>query len=162
MYILNVKALKSEINQAKVNDRYLLPYLIGYCILISIASAINIEYTAWDHAANVMIVLLTGPAVYFLYRSNSSNPEGSFLSNWLLMSWVCGFRYSIFFMVPLYVIMMIAGISFGGEVQEPSPFSNRRYSSDTSFDGSIVSVLFYILFVIYTAKHIRSIRKFGA
>ena len=162
MYILNIKALKSEINQAKVNDRYLLPYLICSCIIASILSAINIETTAWDHAANVMIVLLTGPAIYFLYRSNSSNPEGSFLSNWFLMSWVCGFRFGIFFMLPLYVIMMIAGISFGGEVQEPSPFSNRRYSSDTSFDGSIVSVLFYILFVIYTAKHIRSIRKSDA
>lgn len=162
MYILNIKALKSEINQGKVNDRYLLPYLIGYCILVSIASASNIEFTAWDHVANVMIVLLTGPLVYVIYRSNSSNPDGSFLSNWLLMSWVCGFRFGIFFTLPLYVIMMIAGISFGADVQDDSPFSNRRYSSDTSMDGSIVSVLFYILLMIYTAKHIRSIRQSDA
>ena len=148
MYILNIKALKNDISQAKVTDRYILPYVIGYSILVSLASALSIEYNAWDHVANVMIVLITGPAVYYLYRSNSNNPEGSFLSNWILMSWVCSFRFTIFFMVPLYIIMIIAGVSFGGDI---------RYG--TSMDGSMVSVLFYILLVVYTAKHIKSIGR---
>ena len=67
------------------------------------------------------------------------------------MSWVCTFRFTIFFMVPLYVIMLIAGVLFVGEVEE---------YRQTTMDGSLslVSVLFYILLVVYTARHIKSLR----
>ncbi|MCY4546507.1 MAG: hypothetical protein OXD39_14835 [Gemmatimonadetes bacterium] len=151
MYILNIKALKHEINEGKVTDRFLLPYVIGYGVLVSIAVALNIAYTTWDHVANVLMILIAGPAYYYLYRSNKQNPEGSFLPNLLLMSWVCTFRFTIFFMVPLYVIMLIAGVLFVGEVEE---------YRQTTMDGSLslVSVLFYILLVVYTARHIKSLR----
>lgn len=148
MYILNIKALKNDISQAKVTDRYILPYVIGNSVLISLAIALNIEFNAWDHVSNVLIILITGPAVYYLFKSNSNNPEGSFLPNLVLMSWVCTFRFYIFFVIPLYVILMIAGVSIG---------EGENILEDSNMGDSMASVLIEILLVIYIAKHIKTI-----
>lgn len=141
MYFFNIKALKQDINQGKptTDDRYVLPYLICYFVLSFLATTVllllEIEFTVWDQIDILFGVLIAGPAVFYLYRSNRDNPAGSFLSNLVLISWVCGFRFYA------VVIPILALLSLAGEIYV------------------IASMLFNVLYIVYVARHIRSVKS---
>lgn len=165
MYFFNIKALKQDINQGKsTDDRYLLPYLICKSVLLSLTLAIvlplYIKFNAWDHIDNVFTVLIAGPAIYYFYRSNQGNASGSFLANLLLINWVCFFRFFAV-AIPVFVLFTLIGVLSGGPFEEESTrrFGNRvAISATTPVDG-IVSMLVDVLYIVYVARHIKSIKS---
>ena len=167
MYLFNIKALKQDIKQGKTTeDRYLLPYVIGHFLIwsltVALAFPLYIEFNVWDHIDNVFTVLIAGPAIYYLYRANRDNTNGSFLSNLVLISWVCNIRFSAF-MIPVFVILLLIGILSGGPFEEEptrsfESFGNRAARSSTSLGDCIAMMLVDVLLILYVARHIKSLK----
>lgn len=165
MYIFNIKALKQDIKQGKTtDDRYLLPYVIGHFVLwsltLALALPLYIKFNVWDHIDNVFTVLIAGPAIYYLYRSNRDNASGSFLSNLVLFSWVCNFRFFVI-TIPFFILLLFIGVLSGGPFEEETSrsFGNRVTISSTSPVDCIAMMLVDVLYILYIARHIRSLKN---
>jgi hypothetical protein len=116
MYIWRLKALKAELRGGVMPARRVLPYILGFAILLALIAQLPLFLqfpgaNTLDVVNCIGTVVLTFGGLWAAYRANGG-PQGSDLAARLLaLTWVMGWRFFPAFML----VMLIAAVVASGQ-----------------------------------------------
>jgi hypothetical protein len=107
MYIWRVKALKAELRAGPMPARRVLPYILGFAILLALVAQLPLflpfpRANKWDVVNCVATVVLTFAGLWAAYRANGGPHGSDFAARLVSLTWVIGWR-----LFPAFILVMI-------------------------------------------------------
>jgi hypothetical protein len=108
MYIWRVDALKAELRAGPMLARRVLPYILGFAILLAIAFQLPLflplpDANKWDVVNCVSTVALTFGGLLATYSANGGPRGSDFAARLVALTWVVGWR-----LFPAFIVLMLA------------------------------------------------------
>jgi hypothetical protein len=115
MYIWRLKALKAELRAGPMLARRVLPYILGFAILLAIAAQLPLflplpEANKWDVVNCVGTIVLTFGGLLAAYRANGGSHGSDFAARLVALTWVVGWR-----IFPAFIMLMLAAVVLAPE-----------------------------------------------
>jgi formate hydrogenlyase subunit 4 len=115
MYIWRVKALKGELRAGPMPPRRVLPYILGFAILLAIAAQLPLflpfpQANKWDVVNCVGTVVLTFGGLWAAYRANGGPHGSDFAARLVALTWVVGWR-----LFPAFILLMLIAVVLAPE-----------------------------------------------
>ena len=115
MYIWRIKALKRELRAGPMPARRVLPYILGFAILLAIAAQLPLflpfpQANKWDVVNCVGTVVLTFGGLWAAYRANGGPHGSDFAARLVALTWVVGWR-----LFPAFILLMLIAVVLAPE-----------------------------------------------
>jgi len=107
MYFIRYYPLKERLKNRSIDDREALTYLILFCVLEAIATALpGSEYkNRWDYIATGMTLLITLFGVIYAYQRNGGRHGYDLIHKFVVLGWVVAIRFLIG-SVPVFIAIL--------------------------------------------------------
>lgn len=104
MYFIRYSSLKERLKNRSIDDREALPYLILFCVLEAIATALpGSDYkNRWDYISTGVTLLITIWGVIYAYQRNGGRNGYDLIHKFVILGWVVAVRYLIG-VVPIFI-----------------------------------------------------------
>jgi uncharacterized RDD family membrane protein YckC len=149
MHCWNINRLKFELINNRLSGRQTLFYLS--CILFVQTALRVLAYTAegrsnrWDNLdAALFLVLMAIGAVYCFY-ANGGRQGKDFVSRYISLAWVFGWRYAIMVVIPLSVCFYVIPPIF------------IEFPEETQWYDVLFNAVMSLSFYFFLARHIRDV-----
>jgi hypothetical protein len=108
MYIWRVQALKAELRAGPMLPRRVLPYILGFAILLAIVAQLPLflpppDANKWDVVNGASTVVLTFGGLLAAYSANGGLHGSDFAARLVALTWVVGWR-----LFPAFIMLMLA------------------------------------------------------
>lgn len=106
MYFIRYTPLKERLKNRSIDDREALPYLILFCVLEAIATALpGSDYkNRWDYISTGVTLLITILGVIYAYHRNGGRNGYDLIHKFVILGWVVAVRFFIG-VVPIFIVV---------------------------------------------------------
>ncbi len=136
MYFIRYAPLKERLKDRSIDDREALPYLILFCVLEAIATALpGSEFmNKWDYISTGATLLITIWGVMYAYRHNGGRIGYDLIHKFVVLGWVVAIRFLIG-VVPVFIAVFALAWHYDFVGEESTIF-------DVIF-FSVLEIIFY-------------------
>ena len=126
MYIWRVKALKAELRAGLMPARRVLPYILGFAILLALVAQLPLflpfpRANKWDVVNCIGTVLLTFGGLWAAYRANGGPHGSDFAARLVALTWVIGWRLFPAFILVMVIAAVVAPEQFATDAAPTTP-----------------------------------------
>jgi hypothetical protein len=126
MYIWRVKALKTELRAGAMPARRVLPYILGFAILLALVAQLPLflpfpRANMWDVVNCVGTVVLTFGGLWAAYRANGGPHGSDFAARLVALTWVVGWRLFPAFILVMLIAAVLAPDQFASDAPPTTP-----------------------------------------
>lgn len=143
MYWTNIKALKIDLSSGNYQERDIVPYIIADGILTALFSIGGSDTAVFDVINVIIGIVIIIVGTWYVFGQHQPNSQASFLTKYISLSWVVGFRLLII-TIPLIIIgVFLTPLTAGTPL---------LYGY-----GILIGVLYAIIYYLLLGKHISEV-----
>jgi uncharacterized protein (TIGR02246 family) len=168
MYFWRIEALKDQLRQGPLAQRYAFAYVfIAFLLLeavLGVPGLWNTELapdTPWAWVTYIASVAFFGGGTYAAYRANGGANGLDFAARYLALGWVLTVRLVVLAFLPLLLVAMVVLVVMA--VAQTDPASVAIASDDLSSDWivELVSVAFIAVFYWRLVHHFQDVARYA-
>lgn len=129
MYFIRYSPLKERLKDRSIDDREALPYLILFCLLEAIATALpGSEYKSrLDYISTAVTLAITLWGVIYAYQRNGGRNGYDLIHKFVILGWVVAVRFLIG-LVPIFIAVFAVAWHYDYVGEETTIFDVALFS----------------------------------
>ena len=143
MIWFNIKRLERKINENDFSDKEGFNYFLAFSVLGVLASygATTENFITFIDLIFGIIITIWGS--YSIFKANSSGDGNDFFKRYFALSWVIGFRLSVFTLIIAIPLLIIYGII------SSDSFTSIESDSNTLTEDFVITIISSLVLLIY-------------